>query len=167
MISRKGEGSPISTAFLLSQIGGRSAQEFAKLLEPLKLTPADAGILRLLELSPGISQQELARRLNMHASRLVTIIDAMEERGLVVRKEHLSDRRTHALELSEAGREALRAIAGAARTHEQVVLAGLSEAERAQLTALLRKLAELRGLAPGIHPGYGSLGKGADARECK
>jgi hypothetical protein len=37
------------------------AQEFAKGLVPLKLAPADAGILRLLSHPPGISQQDLAR----------------------------------------------------------------------------------------------------------
>jgi DNA-binding MarR family transcriptional regulator len=158
MISRKGAGSPITTAFLLSQIGGRSAQVFAKMLEPLRLAPADAGILRLVGLTPGVSQQQLARRLGMHASRLVAMIDTMEERGLVVRKAHASDRRSHALELSQAGREALQSIAGAARQHEQEMLAGLGDAERAQLRALLEKVAAQHGLAQGVHPGYRNLG---------
>jgi DNA-binding MarR family transcriptional regulator len=159
MIIRKTEGSPLTVAFLLSQVGARSAQEFAKLLEPLKLAPSDAGILRLVGLSAGISQQELARRLGMHASRLVAIIDAMEERGLVVRSQHASDRRTHALELSDAGRGTLRAIAGVARRHDEVMCAGLNDRERARLRALLEKISARHGLAPGIHPGYKTLGK--------
>ena len=72
-------------AFLLSQVGARSAQEFARLLEPLKLSPADAGILRLLRQTPGISQQQLAETLGMHASRLVAVIDTLESRKLVAR----------------------------------------------------------------------------------
>ena len=37
------------------------------------------------------------------------------------------------------------------------ITAGLSDAERTELLALLTKLAETRGLAPGIHPGYRRL----------
>jgi DNA-binding MarR family transcriptional regulator len=149
----------ITVAFLLSQVGARSAQEFGKLLAALELAPPDAGILRLLALAPGLSQQELADRLGMHASRLVAMIDALEKRGLVTRRLDASDRRVYRLELSEAGREILAAIGRAANAHEDVMCAGLSEAERAQLRMLLEKVATRHGLAPGIHPGYRNLGK--------
>ncbi len=160
MISRKSETPPISVAFLLAQVGGRAAQEFAKALSPLGLAPPDAGILRLLSLSPGISQQELARRLGMHASRLVAVIDAMEERGLVARQANASDRRLYSLQLSEAGRTALNEIARIAREHDQRFCGALSEAERTDLRSLLEKLASKHGLAPGIHPGYRTLRRG-------
>lgn len=157
MSSRKPETPPISVALMLAQVGGRAAQEFAKALSPLGLTPPDASILRLLSLSPGISQQELARRLGMHASRLVAVIDAMEERGLVAREANLSDRRLYSLQLSEAGRATLSAIARIARQHDERFCAALSEDERSQLRGLLEKLATKHGLAPGIHPGYRTL----------
>lgn len=157
MNSRETKTPPITVAFLLAQVGGRAAQEFAKALSPLELTPPDAGIMRLLNLSPGISQQELARRLGMHASRLVAVIDAMEERELVVREANLSDRRLYSLQLSEAGRAALNAIARIAREHDERFCAGLSEDERSQLRGLLEKLALKHGLARGIHPGYRTL----------
>lgn len=147
-------------AFLLAQVGARAAQQFAAALAPLHFTPPDAGILRLLSQSPGISQQELARRLNMHASRLVAVVDSMEERGLVTRQANPKDRRIYALHLSEAGREALTAIGGAARGHEEAVCAGLDAAERAQLAQLLQKIAARQGLAPGVHPGYRNLAAG-------
>ncbi|MGH9590256.1 MAG: MarR family winged helix-turn-helix transcriptional regulator [Terracidiphilus sp.] len=160
------ERPPISIAFLLSQVGGRSAQVFAELLKPLHFVPAEAGILRLLDRSPGISQQDLARRLNMHASRLVAMIDALEGRGLAARETNDKDRRIYCLRLTAAGREALAAIGRVARAHEQAVCEGLSDAERAQMAGLLRKIAARHGLAPGIHPGYKTLGaKQADACE--
>lgn len=148
----------ITIAFLLSQVGARSAHEFGKLLSSLDLTPADAGILRLLALTPALSQQELADRLGMHASRLVAIIDALEKKGLLTRKPDASDRRVYRLEVSEAGRETMASIGRAAHIHEEVMCAGLSEAERAQLRALLEKVAAAHGLVPGIHPGYRNLG---------
>jgi DNA-binding MarR family transcriptional regulator len=165
MASKKTETPPITVAFLLAQVGGRAAQEFAKALTPLKLAPPDAGILRLLSLSPGVSQQELARCLGMHASRVVAVIDAMEQRGLVVREPNLSDRRLYSLQLSEAGRATIGAISRVARAHDERFCAALSEAERGQLRGLLEKLASKHKLAPGIHPGYRTLGK-ADQGAC-
>lgn len=165
-MAEKVEISPITVAFLLSQVGGLSAQLFADLLKPLRFVPAEAGILRLLDRTPGISQQDLARRLNMHASRLVAIIDALQARGLVSRETNDKDRRIYCLRLTVAGREALAAIGRVARAHEQAICEGLSEAERAQMAGLLRKIVARQDLVPGIHPGYKTLGaKKADACE--
>jgi DNA-binding MarR family transcriptional regulator len=160
MAQRKLQRNQDSVAFLLAQVGARSAQLFASLLAPLDFTPPDAGILRLLHLSPGISQQELAQRLNMHASRLVAVIDSMEQRGLLKRQANPQDRRFYALHLTEAGREAIAAIGRVARAHEEAVCAGLDAAERARLSQLLQKIAAQQGLAPGVHPGYRNLGAG-------
>jgi len=43
-----------------------------------------------------------------------------------------------------------------ARQHESSVTAGLTDPEIRTLRELLSKLADLRGLAPGVHPGYRS-----------
>lgn len=168
MFVRKVETPPITVAFLLAQVGARAAQEFGRMLTPLHLTPPEAGILRLLSLSPGISQQELAHRLNMHASRLVAIIDALEERGLAERGANRRDRRIYSLYLTETGNEALNAIARVAHAHNDAICAGLKEVERRQLAQLLRKISEQQGMAPGVHPGYRSLqepGKDACGQE--
>ncbi len=158
MANQKPESPRNSTAFLLSQVGARSAQIFGHMLEPLNFTPPDAGILRLLARSPGLSQQELARRLHMHASRLVAVIDALESRELVRRVGNPDDRRLYSLQLTDSGREALRAIGRVAREHDDAVCAGLSLAERTQLFELLEKLAGKLGLASGIHPGHRTMG---------
>lgn len=149
----------IGVAFLLSQVGARSAQEFARLLEPFSLSPADAGILRLLRHSPGISQQQLAEALGMHASRLVAIIDALESRKLVARAPNPEDRRLYSLHLTAAGTETLANISQIARTHNDLMCSGLKAADVEQLAALLQKIATAQGLAPRVHPGYRELGQ--------
>lgn len=146
---------PIS--FLLAQVGAAAARRFARELEPLQFSPPDAGILGLLNRAPGISQQELAARLEMHASRLVAVIDALEERGLVAREPNPEDRRVYRLRLTDAGNEALAAIGKVARAHNEWICEGFTSAEREQLAAMLEKLAERQGLQPGIHPGYRNL----------
>ena len=159
MANKPNQTKPSQIAFLLSQVGGRSAQEFARLLTPLKLTPADAGILRLLRHSEGISQQNLAKALNMHASRLVALIDALESHRLVLREPHATDRRLYSLKLTSKGNEILRTIGELARQHNELMCAGLSSGECAQLESLLQKIAERQRLVPGVHPGYRDIGK--------
>lgn len=159
MRDRKQLGDRSTVAFLLAQVGARAAQEFGKRLEPLGFAPPDAGILRLLSRSPGISQQELAGRLNMHASRLVAVIDVLEKRGLVARRPNPEDRRLHSLELTVAGNEALAVIGRVALAHDEAICAGLDEGQRSQLAELLKKIAERQGLTAGIHPGYRTLGR--------
>jgi DNA-binding MarR family transcriptional regulator len=73
-------------AFLIAQLGAYASAQFAKRLEPLGFTPAHAGILRIIAVTPGLSQQELAARLGMYPSRLVAVIDDLEKRSLIERQ---------------------------------------------------------------------------------
>lgn len=144
-------------AFLLAQLGAHAASRFAERLAVLNLTPPDAGILHIIRASAGISQQELADRLRIHPSRLVAILDVMEERGLLERKSNADDRRQYALHLTAGGTEALAAIGKVGREHQEQLLAALTLPEREHLTELLEKIATEQGLTPGVHPGYRRL----------
>lgn len=145
-------------AFLLTQLGSHAASQFAERLATLDLTPPDAGILRLLRAAAGLSQQELAARLQIHPSRLVAVLDNLEKRGFVERRENPEDRRLYSLYLTKKGAEVLESIGKVAREHQDVLLAALNREERAELTNLLLKVADQQGLARGIHPGYQRLG---------
>ena len=120
----------------------------------MRLTPPDSGILRLLHLGAGISQQELSRKLGIHPSRLVAILDELERRGFVQRKPNQDDRRQYALYLSEDGKQALDRIGQIGRQHQEKLFAALTDAERETLAELLQKIAGEQGLTPGVHPGY-------------
>ncbi|MCW2953116.1 MAG: marR family transcriptional regulator [Conexibacter sp.] len=148
-------------AFLLAQLGAHAAAAFAERIRPLELTPPQAGVLRRLAQSPGQSQRGLADALGMHAPRLVALIDELEDRGLVARDRDPDDRRNYAISLTDAGRRALAELAGVARDHELAITAALDDDERAQLLALLRRLADEQGLAPGVHPGFRRIGRRA------
>jgi len=145
-------------AFLLAQVGAHAAKRFSEALEPLKLAPQHAGILRVLAGASGLSQRELGARLGIHPSRLVAIVDEMESLGLVRREANSDDRRQYALVLTERGREALGEIGVVGRRHNETLLRALSDEERAVLAGLLQKIAADQGLTPGVHPGFGSLG---------
>jgi DNA-binding MarR family transcriptional regulator len=144
-------------AFLLSQVGAHSSAKFAERLEPFGYKPAHAGILRVMSQSDGLSQQALGEKLGMFPSRLVGIIDELEHKGLVERRNSPTDRRSYALFLTQAGHKALVQIGKVAREHQDSVCAALIDAERVQLADLLRRIAAQQGLAPGIHPGFGKM----------
>ncbi|MEU0836786.1 MarR family transcriptional regulator [Streptomyces sp. NPDC005969] len=144
-------------AFLLAQLGAHAAQLFAERIAALDLTPAQAGLLRLLAQTPGRSQRELADDLGMPPSRFVSFADDLEERGLIERRRNSNDRRLYALHLSERGLEMLAQLREVGAAHEQHLCQALSPDEHQQLTGLLRRLAEQQGLTPGVHPGYRSL----------
>jgi DNA-binding MarR family transcriptional regulator len=145
-------------AFLLAQLGAHAASQFAKRLWVLELTPPDAGILRLLRVAAGMSQQELAAKLLIHPSRLVAILDNLEKRGLVERRANPDDRRLYSLHLTKDGRELLESIAKVAREHQDALLAALSKEERNEFAALLLRVADQQGLVRGVHPGFQRLG---------
>jgi DNA-binding MarR family transcriptional regulator len=152
---------PDRVAFLLSQVGARAAQEFTRLLKPLDLAPADAGILRFVARSVGLSQQALAAALNMHASRLVALIDDLESRGLLVREVHATDRRLYSLALTQKGKETLLSIRDVADEHNRLMCAALTRSETTVLHTLLSKIANQMGLVEGVHPGYRSIKPGS------
>jgi DNA-binding MarR family transcriptional regulator len=145
-------------AFLLSQVGAHSAARFAERLESLGMKPPHVGILGVIRQADGLSQQALAEALGTLPSRLVALLDELEGRGLVERRDRPSDRRSYALYLTDAGRDALETIGRIAREHQDALCAALDEGERAQLAALLARIAAEQGLMPGIHPGFRRLG---------
>ena len=144
-------------AFLLAQLGAFAAGQFGERAAEVGFTPPEAGLLRLISREPGQSQQAVARRLGTPPSRLVALVDGLEQRGLIERRRNPGDRRNYALHLTAAGEQAMAALSQASLEHEQAISAPLTEAERAQLSKLLGKLAAAHGLVPGIHPGYRNL----------
>jgi DNA-binding MarR family transcriptional regulator len=147
-------------AFLLAQVGAHGAARFAERLVPLKLTPPHAGILRIIDQDGGLTQQALCERLGILPSRLVAVLDELEQRGLIERRDNPADRRSYALHLTGAGRESLGQIGRIAREHQDALCAALNESERAKLKNYLTRIASQQGLTPGVHPGYRTLGGG-------
>src|SRR5580658_3319103 len=155
---RGGPPGRFGTAFLLAQVGAHAAWRFAGRLAALELAPPHAGIMRILGAQPAITQQALASALGMQPSRLVALVDELDTRGLIERRENPGDRRSYALHLTEKGRAMLEGVGRVGREHQQALLAALNEDEQRQLGALLRRIADQQGLAPGVHPGYARLG---------
>jgi DNA-binding MarR family transcriptional regulator len=145
-------------AFLLSQLGHRSASVFADLIASIDLTPPHAGILRAIAAESGRSQ------LGLLPSRVVAYVDELEDRGYVERRRNPDDRRLHALYLTASGKKVITKIGELARQHDRLLTAGLDAQQRDTLHQLLATIAEYQGLAPHVHPGYRTLGRATNSR---
>jgi DNA-binding MarR family transcriptional regulator len=144
-----------AVGFLLSQIGFQSSRRFAEQLGPLDLNPRTFALLRHIEAVEGEPQRVLAEALRVPPSRMVALLDDLEERGLVERRPHPSDRRARSLYLTRAGRRLLDRAKKVAAEYEAELCADLSAAERKQLLTLLGRIAAGQGLTAGVHPAIG------------
>src|SRR5262249_35996775 len=97
-------------AYLLVQLGFHLARQFAERLAPLGLEPRHAGMLTRLAAYEGLSQQALGELIGLTPTRMVFLVDELEQRGLVERRRNTADRRSYALYLTTQGQVPLRQI---------------------------------------------------------
>ena len=113
-------------------------RDFARAIP--EASPGRAGILLLIDANPGVTQSRLAHAVGIDRSTMVGVLHALEARDLVERRRG-EDRRTNGLWLTRAGQTLVGSLKQRIRVHERRVASHLSSTERAQLLALLEKLA--------------------------
>jgi DNA-binding MarR family transcriptional regulator len=133
-------------SFLLVRLGTYLAAGFAEALEPLGIEPRHFGLLNRIATHEGASQQTLGQLLDLHPTRMVFAIDELEDRGFVERRRNPSDRRTNALFLTRDGRRLLTRGREVAARRAADLGAGLTVAQRKELTRLLQRVADAQGL---------------------
>ena len=151
--ARPGRAGDDDFGFLLVQLGFHIARTFKERLAPLGLEPRHFGMLTRLAANEGKSQQAIGELIGLNPTRMVFLVDELEQRGLVERRRNPADRRSYALYLTEPGRAKLREAQQAGSGHDHQLGASLTGAQRKQLTTLLRRLAEEQGLSEDSLPG--------------
>ena len=114
-------------AFNLSSLGYAVSRGFQAILAPFELHPREFAVLRAVGFQEGQTQQALADRLQIPRSRMVSIVDELESRGL----------------LERAFAEAV--------AYEEQVGGSLTAAERQQLLDLLGQVSANLGIGAGAH----------------
>ena len=112
--------------------------DFADTVGESGISPGLFGILVVIGENPGLTQQALANAAHLDRSTVVTVIDKLEDRGLVERR--AADRRSNGLFLADQGASLLRGLKRKVARHERRVVQNLSARERAQLVALLQRI---------------------------
>lgn len=116
------------------------AAVFAERMAAYGLKQVDFSVLSLLAHNPGATSRQLCATLEILPPNLVSLIAAMDSRGLVERRPHPRDGRAIGLYLTAAGKKLVREAEAAVVQLELDASAALSTAERATLISLLQKL---------------------------
>jgi DNA-binding MarR family transcriptional regulator len=144
---------PQAVGFLLSQLGFETSSRFAKLMAELDLEPRQFALMRAIEASEGLSQNAVGEWLRIPPSSMVALIDHLEARGLVERRQHLTDRRSRTLHMTREGRDLLAGATELAMGLELTICEGFSSPDRTRLMDMLVQVADNLGLVQGLHPG--------------
>jgi DNA-binding MarR family transcriptional regulator len=131
-----------STAFLLKRLGFAAKDQAMEAYARAGLNPYHHAVLAVLDEGSRETQGAIADALGYDRGQLVGLLDELEERGLVERRRDAVDRRRHLVRLTPAGRRTLGRLRTLARRVENEFLASLDGGERAQLHALLLRLAQ-------------------------
>ena len=115
----------------LSMINHMTVQK--KLMEQLAdtgLTLGQPKVLDYLKDYDGASQKEIAAGCLIEAGSLTSILNRMEEKGLIVRKMLNGNRRTFHIFMTESGKENQKLVEEAFKKIDKTALNGISEEEQ-------------------------------------
>jgi MarR family transcriptional regulator, lower aerobic nicotinate degradation pathway regulator len=131
-----------SSGFLLARLGfGFKAKAITR-AETAGFELYDYSVLAILAEGDRETQSTIAETLTVDPSRLVALLDSLEQRELVARQRDPQDRRRHVVSITPAGKRELTKLRALIGKLEDEFFAPLSEAERRTFHALLVKLAE-------------------------
>ena len=127
--------------FVLHDVARLLRKRFEQRARDLGLTRSQWQTLAYLSQNEGIHQGGLADILEIEPITLVRILDKLEARGLVERRQHAADRRIWLLFLTPEAYPLLTEIRGIGEVTRGEALTGISDQERAQLlnTLLIMK----------------------------
>ena len=133
----------------LSMINHMTVQK--KLMEQLKdtgLTLGQPKVLDYLKDHDGVSQKEIAAGCLIEAGSLTSILNRMEEKGLIVRKMLNGNRRTFHIFMTESGKKNQKLVEETFEKIEETALNNVSEEEQKVFMEIFlriyRNLAEIK-----------------------
>ncbi len=97
-------------------------------------------LITVLAESPGVTQQAIGLRTRMDKVTVSRAAIALVERGLLGRSANVDDRRSHLLELTDAGRDLYAVVAPKALELERRIFSQFRREEVATFTAMLHRI---------------------------
>ncbi len=129
---------------LVGYAASRAALEMRKVfaghMEAYDLRIAEFTILMLVASNGDVNQKQLGQALDISPPNMAVTLDRLVERGWVERVRSTQDRRAQHIHLTAKGRTLAERSHKISKTMEESALAMLSQAERALLIELLRKI---------------------------
>jgi DNA-binding MarR family transcriptional regulator len=112
-------------------------------LASLNLTGAEGDIIfHLLSASDGLSQEELAERLDIGKAAISRTVRSLESKGYIHRERQVDDSRAYSVTLTNAAKDVSEKIEHSYKTVYEAALRGISESEFQSVNRLLKKVYE-------------------------
>ncbi|MHC4521051.1 MAG: MarR family winged helix-turn-helix transcriptional regulator [Planctomycetota bacterium] len=99
-------------------------------------------LLALLAEQDRITQQELGRRASSDPNTIRLILVLLEDRGLLVREQHPTDRRARCVTLTRKGQRAYRKLSSELKPLQERLLGTLPSADAHTLVAFLARISD-------------------------
>jgi MarR family transcriptional regulator for hemolysin len=116
--------------FLVARIARRLRQAVDAEMRLIGLTEATwRPLVYLRALGDGVRQKELAGAMSIEGPSLVRLLDSLERRGFIERREDESDRRARGIHLTRAGRDLAMRAARIGNAFQSRLLAGVPLAD--------------------------------------
>jgi len=140
------DGFPVSASREAMVAVLRAYGTLQRLMEPyfsqFDLTPPQFQLMCIAHRfgQDALTQRRLAREMYVSFPNITVLLKRMEKKGLIERNGNPRDRREKYVRLTEAGEKLLRRVWQVHQKQMDMVMEGLSVAERKQMTALLNKM---------------------------
>jgi MarR family transcriptional regulator, transcriptional regulator for hemolysin len=132
-VSRQG----IKLGFLIHDVSRMRRNAFDQIMRPIGVTRAQWWVLAHLSRHDGMMQTQLADVLDVGKASLGTLIERLEQAGLVERTSDPTDKRAKRVFLSRAAQQLVRRMTNEEDRFNQQILGKLSSTERDDLIRLL------------------------------
>lgn len=139
-----------NVGFLLSISSAKSVAMANAALTPMGLKARAYTALSLVAAGDGMSQRDIAEALRMDPSQVVALVDTLENKGLVERRPHPSDRRLRSVVATSEGQKVRKKAAQVIQDSVTALLADFSADERELLHSMLTRLATAKVVEPAL-----------------
>lgn len=131
-----------STSSLIAKIALHIKAELNNAFQEsgVNITSEQWGVLKCLWQEEGISQSELAEKVNKDKASVTRILDIMQKNKLIKRCDDERDRRSYRIYLTKEGKSLEGKLKPVVQATNQRVYRNLNEYERQELQKLLLKL---------------------------
>jgi DNA-binding MarR family transcriptional regulator len=116
-------------------------QAFRRRITHLKITPDQFIVLRVLTEHEGITQRELTGWMSSDPNTVASLLERMEQAGLLQRRAHADDRRAHSLKLTPVGRRKFAVARKLALDLQSEALGALPRAQQEPFLEMLERVA--------------------------
>lgn len=124
-------------------VSNQVSHSFARKLEDMGVTVAEWVILReMYEFQESIAPSQLSETTGLTRGAISKLVDRLENKKLLARKNSVSDGRYQEITLTNTARELVPRLARIADENDEYFFSGISKTEQKMLVALLMKVAE-------------------------